>query len=189
MKTKLLLSFFLSCFFVLGYSQNQKKNVFELELTANVSLETNIGFVGIIGSTGMNYYVVDWFGVNTNIGFFQSIPMKFENCSMFKWDADLFFDIVRTKKDHRLKIALGASYYRGSAVWESAGLHHDDGRIEVLEWGQELYNGFGANLKLQYNFPIAEKWYLGINGECYYLPTFSYTGIVPALGVSVGYRF
>ena len=182
--------FILLAFLGLSISANAQKGKFEAELTANLSMETNLGTYGIFGSAGMNYYFIDRIGLNTNIGGFQSfIKWKHENTSLFKWDVDVFFDVLKTKKDHRLRLSLGASWYRGATSWVSTSAEWPDGRIEILEERVDFHNGIGANAKIQYRFPIAEKWHLGINGECYYLPHFSYYGIVPALGVSVGYRF
>ncbi|MDR2840118.1 MAG: hypothetical protein LBV75_02475 [Paludibacter sp.] len=188
MKTKSLFLGLLLCVSSVLFGQ---KNSFELELGAGFSMENNFGNYGIIGSTGMNYYFADRIGINTNIGFFQSfIPYKYHNCSLFKWDADVFFDVVRTQNDNRLRLSAGVSYYRGATEMVSGGRIDDNGNyIEILGYNVDFYSGIGANGKIQYRFPIAKKWYLGINGEVYYLPKYSTGGIMPVLGCSLGYKF
>jgi hypothetical protein len=168
-----------------------QKNNFELELNAGFSMENNVGNYGLLGSTGINYYFADRIGLNTNIGFFQSfIPYTYYNCSLSKWDVDVFFDAVRTQNDNRLRFSVGVTYYRGSTEWISGGTVDDNGNyISIIGYDVDFYNGLGVNGKLQYRFPIAEKWYLGINGEVYYVPGFSTGGIMPVLGCSVGYKF
>lgn len=162
-----------------------QKNSFEAEVSVNLSMENNVGNYGIIGSTGMNYYFINRIGINTNIGFFQSfIPLtKYNNCSLFKWDADIFFDIIRTANGGGLRASVGASYFKGSTEWGS----DLDGNIPI-GYDVEFHHNLGANLKLQYRFPVSARFYVAVNGECYYLPGFS-TDFVPALGCTVGYKF
>lgn len=206
---KIILLTLLICTVISGYAQ---KDSFEAELSANLSAEFsgNGGDAGIIGSAGMNYYFVDRIGLNTNIGGFQSfIEWKWHNSSFFKWDADLFFDVLRTKKDHRLRLSTGASWFRGATSAVSAYSTQTDGTVDIISYRNYFHNGIGVNFKIQYRFPIAEKWYLGINGEFYWLPNFyegteprtndydyvynvpAYVGdgIIPVLGVTVGYKF
>ena len=175
------------------------------------------GIWGIEFGAGVNYHILDRMGVSTQFHSFQSIipwnPTKsyylgthldWEDqwksrytYSMMLWNVNVFGDLFVTKKNNRLRLQIGATYFRGSWGHTFYEMYYDSSHPElggeVIDIGVGIVNQVGMNARLSYLFNLSDKFYMNINATAYtggevWLDGDPYLDIL-SLGFSVGYKF
>jgi hypothetical protein len=179
------------CFIPIFLFSQEKSSKWSAELDVNVGAELEMLSFGLEYGTKINYSIIDRFGVFTSIGSFQSMYRKSKhgvknNYSTFLWSIDVFGDIIKNQKGHRLRLSAGATYFKGALTYEAVLINEEP---VTINW--QYYNKIGLNVILSYQFPIAQKWYMNVNAKMYDIPSGSWATFTDiwSFGVSVGYKF
>ncbi|MDR0830827.1 MAG: hypothetical protein LBN95_12085 [Prevotellaceae bacterium] len=179
------------CIFALSiFSQSKIANKWSAEAMLGIGNEFELDNWGLEYGLQINYSLLDRLGFYTSLGSFQSLFNKSDmssNYSNLLWNLDVFGDIIRTQKGHRLRLAAGATYFKGDLGYVMGAFATENGN-EPFAWNIIYYNNIGINVNLSYHYPITEKWYLGVNAKAYDIIDGLFLQVV-TVGVSVGYNF
>lgn len=218
MKKLLLVLSFLSLAGGVCFAQSMKGK-WTSEFSMNWGFYPNIadGIWGIESGAGINYHIFNRLGVSMQLHFYQGMtpwnPSKsydvgdhldYEerwkhrcNYSTMLWNVDVFGDLFVTKKDNRLRLQIGATYFRGGWSLIRQSLFYDENHPEwggeVMAIGQSIINNIGMNARLSYLFNLSSRFYMNVNVAAYtggeaWISDDPYLDIL-SLGVSVGYKF
>ncbi len=165
-----------------------------IEMSGLWGVEEDLGLMGIEHSTKINYSIIDRGGVSLSLGQFQSLTQwqswDIQNASEMIVSANLFGDILKYKRN-RLRLRVGASYFRGDISHANWFVRHN-GIWKPLTYDVYIYNNIGMNLNLSYIHSFSDNWYMGVNIQGYEI----FDGILDwrfihilSGGLSVGYNF
>ncbi|MDR0830829.1 MAG: hypothetical protein LBN95_12095 [Prevotellaceae bacterium] len=173
------------------FSQSKIANKWSAEAMLGVGTEFEAGTWGLEYGVQINYSLLDRLGFYTSLGSFQSLfetsGIHKTNYSNLLWNLDIFGDIIRTQKGHRLRFAAGATYFKGALAFDSVSIGDEAGDY-VVAWQAYYFNNIGINVNLSYICPLPKKWYLGVNLKAYdYVDGFFMQ--IATVGCSVGYNF
>ncbi len=138
-------------------AQSDQKLVFRVG--AGPGIEGNIGLLAVDFTNELSYFVTPRFSINPSINFFQSIRqlekhevLDFDNSSGFFTNVTLQYDILKTRKDFRIGIAVGPSFQVGSSTYSVSASYDEDGN--VIDIGYENEN----HVRLGYLTGITVGW-------------------------------
>jgi hypothetical protein len=188
---KLIIILLLALTTNVGFSQSKIINKWSAEAMLGVGTEFEAGTWGLEYGLQINYSLLDRLGFYTSLGSFQSLfetsGIHKKNYSNLLWNLDIFGDIIRTQKGHRLRLAAGAAYFKGALAFDSVSIGDETDEYTVA-WQAYYFNNIGINIHLSYICPLPKKWYLSVNLKAYdYVDGFFMQ--IATVGCSVGYNF
>jgi hypothetical protein len=154
-----------------------------------------LGMLGAEYGMQVNYFLLDRLGLQVSLGSFQSLSTdkiySVRNSSYMLASINLFGDMIKTKREHRLRLSAGCTYLRGDLAMGAWYVDDTDDGIQnyrPIGYDVDIYNTIGVNAKISYLFPISDKWFGGVNLKFYD----EIDGIfcsVAALDFSIGFNF
>jgi hypothetical protein len=187
------------------------------EFALNWGHYPNSGIWGVEYGAGINYHIFNRLGISTQLHSFQGLtpwslnsnysvgdPIAWEkeriydgNYSMTLWNVNVFSDLFVTPKNKRLRLQIGATYFRGASSYVNYKLFEGEypggmeGKIQSIK--QVIVNQVGMNMRLSYLFNLSDQLYLNVNLAAYaggeiWISKDPYLDIL-SIGATVGYRF
>lgn len=212
---------FALCSTTLMFSQNYDNSSFRNKWTAGGTLgafgSIENALVGIEYGLDGNYYILDRLGLSMSMHNMQSLfpntpnveysmdagdrplvdniksdNVRIENYSLMTLSLNVFGDVLKSKKNNRLRLSIGGTYFRGAydAVTSRQG-------NKILITNTNFINRVGLNLFVGYVVNLSERCYIETGVATYmgaqYAPWIDNGSVVKldalSAKVSCGYKF
>jgi hypothetical protein len=192
---KLLIIFIFSALCTSAFSQSKIVNKWSIEPFVAFGIESEFSLMGLEYGIQTNYSLLDRLGAQVSIGSFQSLQKQHSwqkaNSSYMLVSLNIFGDLLRTKKGHRIRLSAGGTYFKGDLAygeWYINASETDPDAFVPVTYKLYLYNNVGLNVKLSYLCPLTDKWQLGINLKGYDIIDGLFLHIL-SVGCSAVYNF
>ncbi|MDR1543725.1 MAG: hypothetical protein LBS50_04810 [Prevotellaceae bacterium] len=192
---KIIAIFLFSVLCTFSFSQSKIANRWAIEPFAAFGIESEFSLMGLEYGVQTNYSILDRLGAQISLGSFQSLQKQYSwqraNSSYMLVSLDIFGDLLRTKKGHRIRLSAGGTYFKGDLAYASWYINTSDTNPDAFKpffYKLRLYNNIGLNVKLSYLCPLTDKWQLGINLKGYDIIDGMFLHIL-SVGCSAVYTF